>query len=71
MTAFACARCGTVARYDDTYLCNFCIRDRKARIEQADAEDTFPGDYKAQRALLIKSYGWAGWHRHLKGASRA
>ena len=69
MTApvYACARCGERERAGDTFLCRKCLASSTRLREQGIAEATFPGDHKAQRALLTQSWHWQGWNRRMKG----
>lgn len=73
MTApvYACARCGNRERTDNTFLCSDCLRSRKQIKEKLVVQRLHPLDGNAQRAALIKSFGWAGWQRRLKAGGRA
>lgn len=60
-----CVRCGRLPRAHETFLCDRCLADPRARREALTVERQAKG-YLAQRRLAIERFGWAGgWGRGL------
>jgi len=58
-----CVRCGRRPRAYQTFLCEACLDDPKARREALAIERATEG-YLAQRRVAIERYHWAGGWGH-------